>query len=515
VSVTVTAPVPVPVFVSVTVSVSVILPVTVTVTVTVALPVASSLRLPLPLLHRPGPGRMVVRTGGGAMRAIVVGGGLVGSTLAGKLAADGHDIVVVEQDRELLADIADRLDVQTLVGNGATVPVLVDAGIEGCDLLFATTNSDEANMVVALVGSALFKVPRVVARLRDAGHQESFKALAAEGGGQRLAINPEEAAVERILSLLPVPGAVDAVPFLEGRILVAGFNIEPSSDFAGLLLSHLRLLFPAVPMLVVAIRRNGRWIVPHGEDEITAGDLVYFALDPGQVDNVLALLGRGRPRGRKVMIAGATRIGIRLAEILEGRGVPVTLVEEHRAACDQAAARLDRTLVIHGMPTDRELLEEEGIADVYGFVGCTEDHEVNVVSALLTRQLGAGQTFAVVDNPALVGLVGELGIDAIISPRMLSVSLALQFVRRGRVRAVAALLDDLVEVMEVEASSGSRLASGRLAEIGLPRGVLVAAIQRGDRIFVPGGGDRVEPGDRALLITTADAAGRLDGFLGG
>ncbi len=449
------------------------------------------------------------------MRAIVVGGGLVGSTLAGKLAADGHDVVVVERNRLLLTDLSDRLDVKTLAGNGATVPVLLEAGIEECELLFATTDSDEANMVVALVGSALFHVPRVVARLRDSGHQESFRALAAEGGGQRLAINPEQAAVERILSLLPVPGAVDVVPFLDGRLLVAGFNIPAKSDFDGLLLSHLRLLFPATPMLVVAIRRKGRWIVPHGEDEIRADDLVYFALDPEHVDGVLALLGRSRPAGRNVMIAGATRIGVELAETLEGRGVPVTLVDERRAACEEAAARLDRTLVIHGLPTDRDLLEEEGIAAVYGFVACTEDHEVNVVSALLANRLGAGQTFAVLDNPAFVDLVGELGIDAIISPRLLSVSLALQFVRRGRVRAVAALLDDVVEVMEIEAAALSRLASGRLAEIGLPKGVLVAAVQHENRIAVPGGGDRIYPGDRVLLITTSGDAGRLDGFLGG
>ena len=449
------------------------------------------------------------------MRAIVVGGGLVGSTLAGRLAADGHDVVVVERDRALVADLADRLDVQTLVGNGATVPVLLEAGIEGCELLFATTDSDEANMVVALVGSALFRVPRVVARLREAGHRESFRALAREGGGQRLAINPEQAAVERIVSLLHVPGAVDVVPFLDGRILVVGFNIPAGSDFTGLLLSHLRVLFPATPMLVAAIRRKGRWVIPHGDDEIRAGDLVYFALDPEHVDGVLALLGRTRPAGTRVMIAGATRIGIELAGVLEGRGVPVTLVDERRAACDEAAARLDRPLVIHGLPTDRELLEEEGIEDVNGFVGCTADHEVNVVSALLAHRLGAGQTFAVVDNPALADLVGDLGIDAIISPRLLAVSLALQFVRRGRVRSVAALLDDEVEVMEVEASTGSRLAAGRLAEIGLPRGVLVAAVNHGGRIAVPGGGDRIEPGDRVLLITTSGAAGRLDGFLGG
>lgn len=110
------------------------------------------------------------------------GGGLVGSTLAGKLAADGHDVVIVEQNRGLLAGLSGRLDVQTLAGNGATVPALLEAGIESCDIVFATTNSDEANMVVALVGSSLFRVLRVVARLRDPGHREGFRTLAAEVG---------------------------------------------------------------------------------------------------------------------------------------------------------------------------------------------------------------------------------------------------------------------------------------------------------------------------------------------
>ena len=212
------------------------------------------------------------------MHVVIVGGGLVGSSLAEKLSGDGHDVVLVEQDRELVAELSDRLDVQTICGNGATVPVLVQAGIENCDLLLATTDSDEVNMVVALVGSTLFKVPRVVARLRDSGHEESFSQIASEIGGEMLSINPDEAAVDRIMSLLPVPGAVDVVPFFDGRLLVAGFRIRPDSEFAGLMLSHLRLLFPATPMLVVAIRRSGQWTVPHGEDEIRAGDLVYFAI---------------------------------------------------------------------------------------------------------------------------------------------------------------------------------------------------------------------------------------------
>jgi trk system potassium uptake protein TrkA len=447
------------------------------------------------------------------VRVIVVGGGLVGSTLAERLAGDGHDVVLVEQDRSLLAELNEQLDVQTIVGNGATVPVLKQAGIEDCDLLLATTNSDEANMVVALVGSSLFDVPRVVARLRDSGHEDSFRSIAAASAGRRMSINPDSASVERILALMPVPGAVDVVPFFEGRLLVAGFTVRAESEFSGLLLSHLRLLFPATPMLVVAIRRDGQWRVPHGEDEIRPGDLVYFAMDPAELDNVLALLGLGRADERRAMIAGASRIGVELARRLEAQGVPVTVIDSRRSACDAAAAVLDTALVLHGSPTDRDLLAEEGADRVESFIACTDDHEENVIACLLARRFGAAHTFALVDNPALAGLIGDLGIDAVISPRLLSVGLALQFARRGRVRAVAALLDDAVEVVEAEAGETGRLVRSDLANLGLPRGVLVAAIQRGDAILRLKGSDRIQAGDRVLFITTTEQCGRLDAFL--
>lgn len=439
----------------------------------------------------------------------------MGSTLAARLARDRHDVVMVESDRERLAGLAEDLDVQVVSGNGTAIAVLRNAGIEECDALFACTSSDEANMVVALVGSALFGVPKVVARLRDRGHEESFRAIAQRLPGEHVCINPDEAAVGKIMSLLPVPGAADVVSFLDGRLIIAGFPIPAGSDFEGLLLSHLRLLFPAPPVLAVAVRRGEESFVPHGEDEFRAGDLAYFAIDPQELNNVLKLLGVKRGGEERVMIAGATRIGLELAHRLETNHVAVTLFEPDPGVAEEAAAQLRRTVVVRALATDRGVLEEEGIERASAFIACTEDSSLNAMACLLARRLGAARTFSLVDNPALTGLVGELGIDAVISPRLLTVGLAVQFVRRGRVRAAAALMEDLVELVEVEVESGSRLVGPPLAALGLPRGTLVAALLRGKSLVVPTGADRILVGDRALLITSTARAGELDAFVSG
>jgi len=448
------------------------------------------------------------------VRIVIVGGGLVGSTLADRLARDGNDVSLVEQQSKRSHDLSDQLDVQVTSGNGATAPVLRRAGAENADLLVATTDSDEVNMAVGMIATALFQVPRVLVRLRDPAHREGFELLAkAATKSTAVRVNPESVAVDRISSLLQVPGAVDVVPFLNDRVVLAGFRMTASSDLTGLSLAHMKLLFPATPTLVTAIHRGDAWIVPHGDEEIQAGDLVYFSIAREEVADVTALVGDAEPGLRRVMIAGAGRVGIELARRLEKTDTRVILIEDDAACARRAEEQLGETLVVHGSVTERSLLEEEDIERVSTFVALTGDQEVNLVSSLLAKRLGARRAIALVDNPALADLIGDVGIDAVISPRLLAVGLMLQHIRRGRVRGAVALLEEGVEVMEVEAEAGSRLVAADIADIGLPRGIVVAALLRGDRLLVPSGRDRIAPGDEVLLVSAAASARKLDAFL--
>ena len=444
---------------------------------------------------------------------VIVGGGLVGQTLAARLSSDGHDVTLVEADGAKVREFADTLDVQVIEGNGATVPVLRQAGAGDANLVIASTDSDEVNMVVGFLSAEYFKVPRVVVRVRDPAHAEGFSIVSREHPGQHVIVNTEAAAVDRIADLLEVPGAVDVSTFLDGDLLIAAFRMRADSDLAGLHVSDMRLLFASTPTLVVALNRSDTWGVPRPEEQLAAGDLVYFAIARHELADVLSLVGVAREGRTRIMVGGATPIGLALARRLESRDLPVGLIEEDRELAQRAADELANTLVIHGRVTDQRLLEDEEIERVATFVAVTSDHETNLVAGLLAKRLGAGRALALVDNPALVSLVRDIGIDAIISQRLLAIGLTMHHVRGAGVRSGAALLEDQVEVMEVDVARGSRLASGPLKDVKLPRGVLVAAVRRGAKLFVPRGDDRVEPSDRALLIMNTALAGKVTDFL--
>jgi len=444
---------------------------------------------------------------------LIVGGGLVGQALAARLSRDGHDVTLVEKNPDKIRELSDTLDVQFVEGNGATSPVLRAAGIERAGLVVAATESDEVNVVVGFLAAIVFDVPRVVVRVRDPGHEEGFSKACADRPGDRFCVNPDTAAVNRIASLLDVPGAVDVMQFLDGRVVVAGFRIGYESDFAGLQVSDMKLLFASNPTLAVAIERGGTWIVPGGFEKIMAGDLVYFAIARHELMDVLLLVGVEPEKRGRIMVTGATSIGLALAKRLEASDKRVVLLEEDPVAAGRAAEELDHVLVIRGRGSDQSLLEDEEIEHVSTFVAVSDDHESNLVAGLLARRLGAGRSIVAIDNPAMASMVGDIGIDAIISERLLAIGQMLQLIRGGGVRSGAALLGDEVEIIEVEAERGSRIISAPLMELGLPRGVLVAALHRGDELVMPKGSDQLAPGDRLLIVVMADLVSKLTDYL--
>jgi trk system potassium uptake protein TrkA len=465
---------------------------------------------------------------------LVVGGGLVGSTLAELLARQGRDVTLVERDREVAAELASQLgDVRVLEGNGTTGVALRAAGIERAELVVAVTQVDEANLVAGLL-AASFDGPRLIVRVRDPDHSRSFERLRNRSHvGDTLAVNPTIAAAEKIASLLAVPGARDVCSFLNGELIVAGFRISDRSDFAGLAIHNIDLMFAGTPTLVAAIRRGQDWVIPRGGDEICDGDIAYFAVGRDHLQSVLELLGAKQSDHPHVMIAGGTDVGLELARRLESdddrtpvaelfydeqqkrrRHARVTLIEEDAERATSASAALHETLVVHGVATDQTLLEEEGIEEVSTFVAATDDHETNLVAALLAKRLGCQRTFALVDNPAIANLVGDIGIDAPIVPRQLTIDLALSYIRGDRVVSVNTLMQEGMEVFEGEVDAKSPLCGGPIHSVSERlHGAIVIAVHHNGKVFIPRGDFQIAPGDHVVMLATGAHAERVGDFL--
>ena len=114
------------------------------------------------------------------MHIVIAGAGRVGTALAQKFAADGNDVVVIDNDDEALAALGRGFNGGTELGQAFDVGTLTRAGTERADVFLAVTNSDNANLVAVEVVKATFGVTRSIARLSDPARESAYTALGIE-----------------------------------------------------------------------------------------------------------------------------------------------------------------------------------------------------------------------------------------------------------------------------------------------------------------------------------------------
>ncbi|MFZ5791953.1 MAG: Trk system potassium transporter TrkA [Pseudomonadota bacterium] len=448
------------------------------------------------------------------MKVIICGAGQVGFNIARYLSREENDITVIDVEPSLIERISDTLDVRGVVGYAAHPDVLEQAGARDADLLIAVTHYDEVNMVACQVAHALFEVPRKIARVRaqsylQAGYAELFNR-------QNMAIDeiisPEIEVARAIGRRLEIPGAFDAIPLSDGRITLVGVRCHAECPVIDTPLRHLTELFPDLAMAVVAIQRNERKIVPTADDQMLVGDEVYFVADSRHLKRALSAFGHEEPEARRLIIVGGGHIGQFLAETLESEepNIEAKLIEIDRRRAEQVAQSLARTIVIQGDALDPDILAEANVRATETIIAVSNDDEVNILASLLAKRYGCQRSITLVNKPVYGPLIGALGIDAVVSPRAITVSTILQHVRRGRIRSVHSLSEGFGEIIEVDAMPTSSLVGKPLREAKLPAGVLVGAILRGDTMIVPRGDTVIKPEDRVIIFATTEAVPKVE-----
>jgi trk system potassium uptake protein TrkA len=448
------------------------------------------------------------------MKFIICGAGQVGVSIARHLAAEDNDVILVDQSAELIGKIGDSLDIQGVVGFASHPEVLERAGASDSDMVIAVTREDEVNMVACQVARSLFNVPTTIARIRH----ESYLEPAWSGLFSRehlpidVIISPEVEIARAIARGLAAPGSFEMIPLVGGKVRIVGVHCAADCPVVNTPLRQLTGLFPDLNIVVIAILRQGRRLLPGGDAQMLAGDDVYFAVNTDHVSRAMAAFGHEEPEARRIVIVGAGNIGVFLAQAIEKQypAAHVKLIDKNRAAGERASRAVGRTTVILGDALDPEILSEANIASTETIVLVTNEDEVNVLAALLAKRSGCQRAVTLINNPVFGPLITNLGIDVVVSPRAITVSTILQHVRRGRIRAVHSLGEGVGEVIEGDALETSPLIAAPLKDIDLPDGVVVGALVRGDDVILPRGDTVIKPNDRIVLFATPEAVKKVE-----
>jgi trk system potassium uptake protein TrkA len=435
------------------------------------------------------------------MRVIVVGAGEVGSSIAAGL-ADTHEVVVVDVDRERVESLTYSLDVLAVHGDGAATDTLTEAGIEEADLLIASTDDDETNIVTCGTAHTLANVFSI-ARVKNIQYLQTWRNARERAFDVDFMVCTVLLSAQNIVRVIGLPAAQDVDTFAGGAVRMAQFEVPPDSPVADQTVAEADRF---ESLTFAAIIREGEIVIPGGDTTIQALDELVVIGSPKSVRQFGAAIAPREGGPRDVVIIGGSEIGYHTARLLEAREFHPRLIERDPDRARELAEKLPHTTVMESDATDRAFLERENVGEADVVVSCLESDEKNLLASLLARRLGAHRTVAVTETGAYVELFEAVGVDIAVSPREATAEEITRFTREQRAENVAIIEGDRAEVVEMEVGRESVLTGRAIQDaIGdLPDGVVIGAITRNGEFITPRGDTVVEENDHVIVFVRED-----------
>jgi len=436
------------------------------------------------------------------MNILILGAGQVGSSVAASLASEEDDITVIDTNGAFLHTLQDQYDIRTVQGKASHPDVLERAGAEDADLILAVTNSDETNMIACQICSALYKTPTKIARIRSSAYLSHPELFVDNILPVDHIISPEQIVTDYIQQLIAYPNTLQVIDFADKKVQLVALRAFHGGPLVGNPLSELSNHIPDTPTRVTAIWRQDKPIMPTAETVIEAGDEVFFIAASKNIHAVMAELRRLDKPYKRIMLAGGGNIGLRLAKALQN-DYKIKLLEANPQRAQVLAEELSNVTVLLGDAASEELLREEDINKVDLFCALTDDDEVNILSAMLAKRLGASKVLSLINRAAYVDLVESGTIDIALSPQQATIGTLLTHIRRGDIVAVHSLRRGAAEAIEAIArgdKKSSNIVGRRIDELDLPPGTTIGAIVRGDKVIIAHHDTVVEDKDHVILF---------------
>ncbi|WP_246984270.1 Trk system potassium transporter TrkA [Halorientalis marina] len=439
------------------------------------------------------------------MRVIVVGAGQVGSSIAESF-ADTHDVVVVDIDGSRVESLNYSVDVLAIQGDGRDLDTLAEAGVQDADMVIASTDIDDANIVTCGTASAVsdaFTIARVKRPQYLRAWQRSHTPF-----GVDFMVCTDLLAAKTIVGIIGLPTAQDVDMFADGLVQMTEFEIPAESPVAN---QTVREADRFESLTFVAIMRDESVVIPRGDTTIEPGDDVVVIGSPESTREFSAAIAPEKDGPDDIVVVGGGEIGFQTATLLEERGFTPRLVERDEERARWLAENLPKTTVMHSDATDQEFLERENVDRTDVFIAALENDQQNLLATLLAKRIGAERTIAVVNTGDFTDIFEAVGVDVAVSPREATAEEIIRFTRSRRTENVAIIEGDRAEVLEIEIGPDSLLAGRTIREAAddLPDRVVIGAIARDGEHITPRGDTKVRVGDHVVVFAAGGVVGEV------
>ncbi len=443
------------------------------------------------------------------MKITVVGCGKIGCTVINALLTEGHEIVAIDNDPDVISDITNIYDVMTVCGSGTDSDVLLEAG--NANLLIAVTGSDEFNMLTCFIAKRL-GIKHTIARIRKPEYNDKSLSFLKKELGLSMAINPERLVSREMFNILKLPSAIKVEEFSRGNFEMVELILKENSPLDGVSLIDLKKKHPD-NFLVCAVQRGDKLYIPDGNFVLKSGDKIGITSSSVEIQRLLRKLGILQKQARDVMILGATRTSYYLSKLLLAAGNSVKIIDADRERCKEFSDSLPGAVIINGDPARQELLLEEGIGNVDAVVALTGMDEENILLSYFAAMQNVPKVIAKVNRNEFLPTAERLGIDSVASQIRTVGDVTVRYARAlensmgSKVETLYKLMNGNAEALEFAVNGESKIIKIPFKELPTKSNILIAGIIRGRKTIIPSGDDMIMPGDRIVVIS---GGGRLN-----
>lgn len=438
------------------------------------------------------------------LKIIIVGCGEVGTALVEQLSSEGHDITIVDEDRDRVQELTNMYDIMGVCGNGASFSVQMDAGIKEADLVIAVTESDELNLLCSIVGRRVGSCA-AIARVRNPEYSLEIGYLS-EKLNLAMIINPEQETAREISRILLIPSALEVNTFAHSQVELVKIRIPQNSVMDGMTVADFGRRTEG-NALVCVVDRAKKATIPNGDYELKAGDIISIASPRKMTGAMLQKIGFKSDKVKNAMIIGGGNTGYYLGRFLQHDGIDITIIERDRARCEELSAMLPKANIICGDATDEDLLKEEGIENAESVVSLTDSDEENILLSLYANQLDT-KVITRINRSTFNNVIDNLDLGAVVYPKYITTEAIIAYVRAktatqgSNVETVVHMFDKRVEAIEFKVEKESAVTGVKLMDLKLKDNLLICFIYRRGKALIPSGQDCIMPGDSVTIVTT-------------